>query len=164
MFRLVSRRLPISESYSTCSSSGQLIWSQLPIAYVMLYGPSAGVLRNVGSTDLKYASTSAGSVVGLSVNSSGAWKPRWESGDEATAPAQSLTLASVKPCPGPVIFQPNSPAESHIFENAIAVSSGVSAGGALYATLSSFVTRITEPYWASLLATDDEIWPGPPNR
>lgn len=31
----------------------------------MVYGPSAGVFRNVGSTDLKYPSTSLGSVVGL---------------------------------------------------------------------------------------------------
>src|SRR6266478_6029090 len=130
----------------------------------MLYGPSAGAVRNVGSTDLKYASTLVGSVVALSVNSSGAWKPRCESGAEATAPGQSLMLTSVKPCPGPVIFQPISPAESHIFENAIAVSSGVSTGGELYATSSSFVTRITDPYWASWLATDDEIWFGPPNR
>src|SRR3982074_830572 len=98
----------------------------------MLYGPSAGVVRNVGSTDLKYASTLAGSVFGLSVSSSGARKPGGETGAGAAAPPQSSVWTSVKPCPGPVIFHPISPAESHIFENAIAVSSGVSAGGPVY--------------------------------
>jgi len=34
---------------------------------------------------LKYASTSVGSFVALFVNSSGAWKPRCESGADATA-------------------------------------------------------------------------------
>src|SRR3979490_1615715 len=119
----------------------------------MLYGPSAGVVRNVGSTDLKYASTFVGSVPALSVNSSGAWKPRWESGADATAPCQSLMLTSVKPWPGPVIFQPTMPTGSHIFANAIAVSTGVLVGGVLKPTTSSLLTRTIVPYPASCFAT-----------
>src|SRR4030081_2342844 len=99
----------------------------------MLYGPSAGVVRKVGATDWKAPASWGGSVPALSVNNSGAWKPRWESGEDATAPCQSLMLTSVKPWPGPVIFQPTMPAGSHIFENAMAVSTGESGGGALNA-------------------------------
>src|SRR3954451_12058923 len=62
--------------------------------------------------------------------SNGAWKPRSESGAEATAPCQSFSFTSVNPWPGPVIFQPTSPAPSHIFANVIAVSMGLSFGGA----------------------------------
>jgi hypothetical protein len=47
-----TRRLAISEMLSIWTWSAQLIWSQLPIANVMLYGPSAGDVRNVGATDL----------------------------------------------------------------------------------------------------------------
>src|SRR5712672_1523720 len=100
----------------------------------MLYGPSAGVFRNDGETCEKYHSRSLGRVLALLVRSRGAWKPRCESGADAIAPCQSLMLTSVKPWPGPVIFQPNMPAGSHILANAIAVASGESGGGALKAT------------------------------
>src|SRR5437660_12912471 len=105
-----------------------------------------------------------GNCVELVVNTIGAWNPRCESGDEATAPCQSLMFTSVKPWPGPVIFQPTSPAASHIFANAIAVSTGVSVGLALNATLSLLVMRTTVPYCASSLATVPEICCGPRNR
>jgi hypothetical protein len=70
----------------------------------------------------------------------------------------------VKPWPGPVIFQPTIPDGSHIFAKAMAVSTGVSFGGALNATMSSSVTRRTVPYLESWSATAPEIWFGPPNR
>src|SRR3954452_24389280 len=130
----------------------------------MLYGPSAGELRKNGETDVKYPVRSDGSVVALFVRSSGAWKPRCESGADATAACQSLMLTSEKPWPGPVIFHPNIPIGSYIFANAIAVASGESTGGALNATGSSCVTRTIRPYWASCFATAAEIWFGPPNR
>src|SRR5438105_6598052 len=149
---------------STRACCPQLIWSQLPITYVMLYGPSAGESRKNGETDEKYPSRSDGSVVALLVRISGAWKPRCESGADATAACQSSMLTSEKPWPGPVIFQPNMPIGSYIFANAIAVASGESAGGALKATGSSFVTRTILPYWESCFATAPEIWSGPPNR
>src|SRR5437763_2846737 len=106
----------------------------------MLYGPSAGESRKNGETDVKNPSRSDGSVVALSVRINGAWKPRCESGADATAPCQSLMLTSEKPWPGPVIFQPNIPIGSYIFANAIDVASGAAVGGALNATGSSFVT------------------------
>src|ERR1039457_7010227 len=159
-----TRRVCTSETYPTRACSVQLIWSQLPITYVMLYGPSAGELRKNGETDVKYPSRADGSDVALSVRSSGAWKPRCESGADATAACQSFTFTSVKPWPGPVIFQPNMPIGSYIFANAIAVASGESVGGALNATESSLVTRTILPYWESCFATADEIWSGPPNR
>src|SRR3954471_6742144 len=96
--------------------------------------------------------------------SSGAWNPRGDSGADATAACQSFSFTSVNPWPGPVIFQPTMPAGSHIFANAIAVSDAVSVGLALNATLSLFDTRTTLPYWDSCLATEPEIWFGPPNR
>src|SRR4051794_25783587 len=130
----------------------------------MLYGPSAGVLTYVGATDLKYASTWGGSWPALLVMISGAWKPRCDSGAEATAACQSFSFTSVKPWPGPVIFQPTIPPGSHIFENASAVSIGVSVGLALNATLSLFEIRTTLPYWDRCLATADEICCGPPHR
>src|SRR5947208_11558626 len=113
----------------------------------MLYGPSAGESRKKGATGLKYPSRSDGSVVALLVRINGAWKPRCESGADATAPCQSLMLTSEKPCPGPVIFQPNMPIGSYIFANAIAVASGESVGGALKSTGSAFVTRTIHPSW-----------------
>ena len=73
-------------------------------------------------------------------------------------------FTSVKPWPGPVIFQPNMPIGSYIFANAIAVASGESTGGALKATGSSFVTRTILPYCESCFATAGEICLGPPNR
>ena len=75
----------------------------------MLYGPSAGESRKNGETDVKNPSRSDVSVVALLVRINGAWKPRCESGADATAACQSLTLTSEKPWPGPVIFQPNMP-------------------------------------------------------
>src|SRR5438045_9719975 len=75
----------------------------------MLYGPSAGESRKNGETDERYPSRSDGSVVALLVRINGAWKPRCESGADATAACQSLMLTSEKPWPGPVIFQPNMP-------------------------------------------------------
>src|SRR5438105_3743301 len=149
---------------STRACCPQPIWSQLPITYVMLYGPSAGESRKNGETELKYPVRSDGSVVALLVRINGAWKPRCESGADATAPCQSLTLTSEKPWPGPVIFHPNMPIGSYIFAKAIAVASGESTGGALKATGSSFVTRTILPYGASCFATADEISLGPPNR
>src|SRR3989440_10711346 len=130
----------------------------------MLYGPSAGVFAYVGATELKYASSCGGSALALLVMSSGAWKPRCDSGAEATAACQSFSLMSVNPWPGPVIFQPTMPPGSHIFANAIAVSIGVSVGLALNATLSLFGIRHTLPYWDNCLATAAEICCGPPNR
>ena|SRR5438034_11618404 len=47
------RRLPISEMWSTWACIDQLICCQLTIAYVMLWGPSAGVFRNVGRNGLE---------------------------------------------------------------------------------------------------------------
>src|ERR671919_901524 len=111
----------------------------------MLYGPSAGVEVYVGATDLKYPSSTGGSVFVSSVMSSGAWNPRCERGAEATAACQSFSFTSVNPWPGPVIFQPNVPAGSHILANAMAVSGAVFVGLALNATLSLFDTRTTRP-------------------
>src|SRR3954465_16055961 len=127
----------------------------------MLYGPSAGESRKNGETELKYPSRADDSVVALLGRINGAWKPRCESGADATAACQSLMLTSEKPWPGPVIFQPNMPAGSYIFANAIAGASGESTGGALNATGSSFVTLTILPYWESSFATVDEIWLGP---
>src|SRR5438270_4352589 len=149
---------------STCAWLPQVTWFQLPITYVMLYGPSAGVLLYVGATELKYAPSWGGSELALLVMSSGAWKPRCDSGAEATAACQSFSLISVNPWPGPVIFHPTMPPGSHIFANAIAVSIGLSVGFALNATLSLFETRTTLPYWDSCFATEAEISCGPPNR
>src|SRR5947209_7762266 len=149
---------------STCAWVPQVTWLQLPITYVMLYGPSAGVFAYVGATELKYASSCGGSWLALLVMSSGAWKPRCESGAEATAACQLFSLISVKPWPGPVIFHPTMPAGSHILANAIAVSIGVSVGLALNATLSLLEMRTTLPYCDSCLATAGEISCGPPNR
>src|SRR2546430_935399 len=112
----------------------------------MLYGPSAGVFAYVGATELKYASSCEGSWLALAVMSSGAWNPRCDRGAEATAACQSLSLTSVNPWPGPVIFQPTMPPGSHIFANAMAVSMAVSAGLALNATLSLFEIPSTVPY------------------
>src|SRR4051795_8784398 len=55
---------------------------------VMVYGPSAGVVRKVGATDVTYPSSSDGRLVGLSVSSSGAWNPGWDRGrNHRTLPA-----------------------------------------------------------------------------
>src|SRR5438874_6290179 len=111
----------------------------------MLYGPSAGESRKNGETELKYPVRSDGSVVALLVRINGAWKPRCESGADATAPCQSFSFTSVNPWPGPVIFQPTMPIGSHILEKAIAVSGAVSVGLALNATLSLLEMRTTRP-------------------
>src|SRR4030088_1752324 len=99
----------------------------------MLYGPSAGVTRKVGATDLKYPSSAEGRVLLSLVNSSGAWNPRWERMAEATAPCQSDSFTSVKPWPAPVMFHPIIPTGSHIFANASEVVSGELGGGVLNA-------------------------------
>src|SRR5258708_375271 len=119
------------------------------MTYVMLYGASAGVVRKVGATSLKYPSRAAGTVPLLLVNNSGAWNPRWERMADPTAPCQSDSFTSVNPWPAPVMFHPIIPTGSHIFANASEVVSGVFGGGVLNATPSSSVIRETCPYMRS---------------
>src|SRR3982074_2184487 len=115
----------------------------------MLYGPSAGVTRKVGATDLKYPSSAEGRVLLSLVNSSGAGNPGGEGRPDPPAPCQSDSFTSVKPWPAPVMFHPIIPTGSHIFENAMEVVSGVFGRGELAATPSSSLIRETCPYMRS---------------
>src|SRR5258708_39546183 len=104
------------------------------MTYVMLYGASAGVVRKVGATSLKYPSRAAGTVPLLLVNNSGARNPRWERMADRTAPCQADSFTSVNPWPAPVMFHPIIPPGSHIFATASEVSSGAFEGGGLNAS------------------------------